>query len=418
VSFTGKDFWHSAYPYFHRTKDQIERRSATQPFHAAMTTSQFPMSMPKAHIDSSHSFPRWIERFLRVPLVAKIAGANGIILAAALITGVLALWGGRDANPRLAIILATALVLASIVNVTLVIVALRPLNDLEVTAQRIWRGDMEARVPRSRIADTDLLRIGSAVNALLDALIKDRTRLHAMASHVLQAGDTERARIASELHDSVAQTVAGLSYELSAVASSNRDAELAPRLERARRIAGGVLDEIKMLAHTMHPRVLEDGDLVSALRHLSREVQQRTGIPVRVTVNGDVTAIEKQWTAALYRVALEAVTNAVRHGSPQDVGISVNAQGKLIRLEVVDDGVGFDVEEAEGNHPGMGIETMRERAALMGGGLEIQSSKGQQAGTRIVVTIPIQPAAKAARVEADGTPASAAKREGSSSHDW
>lgn len=336
---------------------------------------------------------------MRVPLVAKIAGANALIVVSALGTAFVVM-DGSSQDARLVTVMAVALAGALVANVTLVLIALRPLGDLETTAHRIWRGELDARVPRSQIADVDLLRVGGAVNILLDGLTADRSRLRAMASHVLQAGDAERAHIARELHDSAAQTLAGLMLELSAVERANRDRELGERLDRARRIAGGVLDEIKMLAHTMYPRVLDDRDLGAALEHLARETT--AGANVQVTVKRDASAelIPGELTTVFYRVAQEAVNNAVRHATPSRVVISVGVHNQVARLEVDDDGAGFDVAEAEGRRPGMGLYTMRERAALVGGGFEIRSDR--TTGTRIVVTIPIEPAAPEGGGEAAG----------------
>lgn len=352
---------------------------------SALPTSD-PSSNPKLSA-YPRRVPRWLESLLRVPLVAKIAGANGIIVIFALGSAFFVM-DGSSRDTRLVVIMAVALAGALLMNVVLVLIALRPLTDLEVTANRIWRGDLAARVPRSNVADSDLLRVGGALNALLDGLTADRARLRAMASHVLKAGDTERARVARELHDSAAQTLTGLTLELSAATRANRDPDLTERLDRARRIASGVLDEIKMLAHTMYPRVLEDRDLAASLEHLARETSLRVGIPVTVKNDPSAAAIPAELTSALYRVAQEAVNNAVRHGMPKQVVISVGVQNHVARLEVHDDGSGFDVVEAEERRPGMGIFTMRERAVLSGGGFEIRSDR--TLGTRVVVTIPIE----------------------------
>ncbi|MFN8574831.1 MAG: sensor histidine kinase [Gemmatimonadaceae bacterium] len=336
--------------------------------------------------EHSRQIPHWLETLLRVPLVAKIAGANAIIVVAALVTG-FSVVDGNSASAELMVVMAVALAGGLVINVALVLIALRPLDDLETTAQRIWRGDLEARVPRSLVADRDMLRIGGALNVLLDGLTADRTKLRAMASQVLQAGDAERARIARELHDSSAQTLAGLLLELSALDSANRDPQLKERLDRVRRISAGVLDELKMLAHTVHPRVLEDRGLVAALEHLARETQLRSQVEVQVQADAASEAIDDGFTSALYRVAQEAVNNAVRHGHPSRVTLAVGVHNGVARLEVSDDGVGFDIAEAEDRRSGMGLFAMRERAALVGGGVEIRSDA--TTGTRVIVTIPL-----------------------------
>ena len=108
--------------------------------------------------------PRWIQAALGVPLVGKIAGANAIIVLAALVVA-LAASGNGNAEMRFVLLLASALAISLVVNVMLVLLALRPLADLETTAQRIWRGDLNARVPHSLLAHSDLQRVGSAQRA-------------------------------------------------------------------------------------------------------------------------------------------------------------------------------------------------------------------------------------------------------------
>lgn len=332
------------------------------------------------------TLPRWLTAILRVPLVGKIAGANAVIVVSALAVAV----GGGDPGPaaeRFTLVLAAALTISLVVNVILVLIALGPLDALETTAQRIWRGEMEARVPHSPIADADLQRIGSAFNALLDGLTSDRARMRSLAAQVISAGDRERAYIARELHDSTAQTLAALLLELSVLATENRDPQLVERIERVRRIVSDVLDEVKLLAHTVHPRVLDDLGLAAAIRLLAREAGERSRATVSVEEAGGVESIPVVQTSVLYRVAQEAVNNALRHGKPEHVVLRLGVEHGVARLEVEDDGVGFDIAEAEARRSGMGLFTMRERAALVGGALEIHSESGR--GTRIVAIVPI-----------------------------
>lgn len=355
-----------------------------------------PLDAPGTALASAASgqrrVPAWVEAFLRAPLVTKIAGANAVIVVAALASA-MGFIGNSAADRGVIVVMLVALLWSLVVNVVLVVLALRPLGELETTAQRIWRGDLEARVPRSLLADRNMLRIGGTLNVLLDGLTSDRIKLRALAFQVLHAGDVERARIARELHDSSAQTLAGLLFELSALASLNQDSTLAERIERIRRMTAGVLDELKLLAHTVYPRILDDRGLVPALEHLARETEERTDTRVEVNAEDGATDVPKDYTSALYRVAQEAVNNAIRHGHPSRIMIHVGARQGVARLEVVDDGAGFDVREAEERRPGMGLFTMRERAALLGGGVEIHST--QALGTRVVLTVPLERAPEA-----------------------
>ena len=113
-----------------------------------------------------------------------------------------------------------------------------------------------------------MMRVGGAINLLLDGLVQDRAQSRRLASLVISAQDEERARIARELHDSSAQTLTALLLQVSAAARDEKDPVLATRLEEIRVIAGSALEEVRVLSHTVHPRVLDDLGLVAALEWL------------------------------------------------------------------------------------------------------------------------------------------------------
>src|SRR4051812_23916903 len=164
---------------------------------------------------------------LRVPLVVKLAGAN---LAAIIAVLVLAATAGAQFG-TLALAIVGVIVF---VHVALVLVALRPIRDLEIVAKRVWSGDYGARVGRSSVADHETLRVGSMFNILLDGLADDQRRMRALAKDVIAAGDRERAALARELQDTTAQHVAALLFELGALARDAEDPALAQRLLASR----------------------------------------------------------------------------------------------------------------------------------------------------------------------------------------
>src|SRR5512133_3848330 len=141
---------------------------------------------------------------LRVPLLGKLVGANVLVLAAAF--AVLALHGGVAVHGL--VVLAGALLVGVALDFVLVWLALRPLHELEAVADRVWRGDLDARVVPSLIADRSTARLGGTVNRLLDGLAHDRARMRELVAETIKAADGERSRIARELHDSTAQTLA------------------------------------------------------------------------------------------------------------------------------------------------------------------------------------------------------------------
>src|SRR5581483_11198349 len=169
-----------------------------------------PGSVPLLRGQPRNAAPRGSIRLaaLRVPLLIKLAGANVLVLA-----GVAIVWRSLRGPTTMAAI--AALVVLGMIHLALVVVALRPIRDLESLASRVWRGDLGARFDRSLVADAEVVRIGSMFNILLDGLASDRARLRALATEIIAVGDRERAAIARELHDSTAQRVAALLLHLS-----------------------------------------------------------------------------------------------------------------------------------------------------------------------------------------------------------
>lgn len=330
--------------------------------------------------------PAWLRAVLGVPLLIKIVGANALIV---IIAAVISL-GMHDINRAgmtLATLLIIALVVSLLVNLILVQVALRPIRELEDTARRVWGGDLGARVAPSLVADRHMTRVGRTINLLLDALTSDRARMRRLASLVITAQDEERSRIARELHDSTAQSLTAIVLQLSAAARDASTPELAERLSEVKELAGSALEEVRTLSHRVHPRVLDDLGLVAAVRWLARQARDSAGVDVTVDAVGETESIPAPAASVLYRVAQEALTNAVRHAGPTAVAIVVQADADTAMLEVADDGRGFDLAEAEARRPGMGLFSMRERVSLVDGQLDVISSPGS--GTRVVARVPL-----------------------------
>jgi signal transduction histidine kinase len=331
-----------------------------------------------------------MQRFLKVSLGAKLAGANLLIVLAA--WGAFAISHNVRAEWRMLAFVTGALLIALAVNWLLVSIALRPIRDLERTATRVWSGDLETRVPRSVIADAELAQVGGTLNFLLNALAEDRARVRTLAKEVVRTGDRERSRVGKELHDSIAQSLAAIRYQLIAIereASEAGDGELTERIGGVRQSAGEVLEQIRLLSHTVHPQILDDLGLVPALRHLARTT---TGGPaITVTVAPDAEAglhgISSDVAVALYRVAREAVANAIRHSGAAHIRIDVGLDHGCAVMQVQDDGKGFDPAAAEREGRAMGLFTLRERVALLNGQAEIASRPDR--GTTVQVRIPI-----------------------------
>ena len=332
------------------------------------------------------ALPDSVARFLAVPLSAKLAGANVTIVIAALGVALFTHRGTRE-DAELLALMVVALGVSLAVSVGLVLAALRPLRYLEQTAERVSSGNLAARVPSSPLADRNIARIGRTFNRVLDDLIADRARARRLASEVIRAGDLQRAHIGRELNESTAQVLAALSFEASALASTSADPEVAERLETIRGLTSQALEQVGMIAQTIHPRVLDDLGPVVALKGLARRVRETS--PVEVDVYADLGDAElTHWQAAMvYRVAEEAVANAVRHGWAERVCIRLTGTANAVRLVISDDGRGFDVEAARSGQ-GLGLFMMQERASLAGATFAIDS--GPATGTTVQVVLPLR----------------------------
>lgn len=318
---------------------------------------------------------------LRVPLVAKLIGANLIVVAVLTIAWIAS---GDTMTGDVLVAIGAVVVL----HVVAVIIALRPIRDLEDVVSRVWEGDFGARVDHSAMADNQVLRVGAMFNLLLDGLASDRERMRALAAEVIEVGDRERAVLARELHDSTAQHLAALLLQISAAARDCDDPVLRDRLLAARDSAQEITEEVRLLSHTVHPRVLDDLGLVAALQKLARDSSHGTGVDIDVEAPASAPRLPQPVAAVLYRVAQESVRNAIKHASPRTVRLVLHQDHEAARLEVLDDGCGFDLEEAQRRRPGMGLLSMRERVSLVDGSLDIRTAPDN--GTTVTASIPLR----------------------------
>jgi two-component system NarL family sensor kinase len=217
----------------------------------------------------------------------------------------------------------------------------------------------------------------------------ERARLHARAAQV--ATMEERARLARELHDSLAQSLTAITLQLEAAdALSERSPERArSTIREALRQTREALGETRRVVHDLRAGALLDKRLPQALRDLGATYQQTYGVRVTVTCTGAAGRLSPHLEAGLFRVVQEALTNAVRHAAPSLVRVRLAVGADAVTLSVRDNGRGFDAgtPPVQGDSGGFGLQGMRERLKLLGGTLVIESGAG--AGTRILATVPL-----------------------------
>jgi two-component system sensor histidine kinase UhpB len=216
-------------------------------------------------------------------------------------------------------------------------------------------------------------RIELAFLRMMRRLEAERRRA---GSAALQAQEQERARVARDLHDEVNQSLTGLLLRLEA-AREAAPPELEPDLEETKTLANRAMGELLSLARQLRPTALDDLGLAAAV---AGQVEQarRGGLEASFEQEGDLSALDDDVQLVVYRVAQEALSNAMRHGGASRVEVSLRRRDGGAELLVADDGGGFAFDDAE---RGLGIAGMRERALLVGGELTIESRPGE--GTRV-----------------------------------
>jgi PAS domain S-box-containing protein len=209
-------------------------------------------------------------------------------------------------------------------------------------------------------------------------------------SQVLESAERERSRIARDLHDQTGPSLAAIAVALSRLEDEVETSRARELVEETKLAAKMAIEEVSRLARGLHPAVLEELGLSDALHHYARDYAKTHGIRIETQVESGSWAeqIAPHLQATIYRVAQEALTNAARHASPSSVSVVLTRHEELIRLLIEDDGSGFDVPAIFSEPPrGLGLHGMRERAALVGARLLIDSEVGR--GTSIVLDLPL-----------------------------
>ena len=270
-------------------------------------------------------------------------------------------------------VLVIGLSFSLIANLLVLHRTFQPLVRLRATMASIDPLAPGVRVDPGR-ADRDVRSLTDAFNAMLERLEAERRD---SASRALRAGTLERRRIARELHDELGQRITGALLLLNQAGRTEGGDPAA--LGAAREMIRGCLDETRRIAADLRPVALDDLGLISALDALGREIEEHSGLIVerRLPARDDWAALPVEQEHVLYRVAQEALTNAVRHSGAGSVELELERRRDVVRLAVADDGTGIAGDGGEGG----GLLGMRERALLVGGELTIDSVA--QGGTRV-----------------------------------
>jgi signal transduction histidine kinase len=280
-----------------------------------------------------------------------------------------------------------------------------PINRAELVATvgallRLKRAESAARqqAEAAEMARREL----SQLNATLELRVGERTAelkaandsLRELSVRLLQMQDEERRRIARELHDGVGQLLVAISMNNASLEkeADQLSAEARKALINNDSMVDEILRSIRTISHLLHPPLLDESGLPSALRWYVEEFSQRSGIQVTLDCSPSLERFSAELETAIFRIVQECLGNIHRHSQSPTAAIHLAASGGTAHLVVSDEGRGMSVEKQKqlksGLPSGVGLRGMRERVAQLGGELQIESTSR---GTRIRASLPCAP---------------------------
>jgi len=292
----------------------------------------------------------------------------------------------------------------------------KPIQTLIAASQRIASGDLAQPIPRVGGGEVNLLasslddmrdRLKKSVNEIqqlnfeLEQRVESRT--HALEQteesrrellrKLVVAQEEERRGLARELHDETSQALTALVVGLETATTAPADSvnTLKARLTPIKAMATAMLREIQRIIHDLRPAILDDLGLVQAIDWYAETRLKAHGIQVGFETNGVEKRLPSEVETVVFRIAQEAINNVVRHAGAETVNISLDFGDTAVTLAVEDDGSGFDPATvgAQGkSKASFGLLGMKERAALFGGQVRIESKPEE--GTQIFATIPLK----------------------------
>ena len=252
--------------------------------------------------------------------------------------------------------------------------------------------------PNKAVTEQDLHLLGSLGNflggaientRLLMTIHKHREELKGLTARLFQSQETERRRIARELHDDAGQALTGINFTLETIGNN-----LSAESDSVRKLIDDVKSQInrtyqgiRRLSYTLHPALLSDLGLEPALDSYMTSIAKHSAMNIDFKIVGFKMRLDPEIETVLYRLSQEALTNTLKHSGAKHFKLSIVKSYPHIIFAAEDDGIGFDSSELVKHTDTLGLLSMRERASMLGGSFSIRSSKGE--GTRIRIKIPI-----------------------------
>ncbi len=221
-------------------------------------------------------------------------------------------------------------------------------------------------------------------------LLHQRKQLRSLSSELLLTEERERRRIATELHDRIGQTLAVTKIKLGELQAALPSKTAVKTLEGIRTFVDQTIQDTRLLTFELSPPVLYQLGLEAALAWLTDHTQKTHNIRIEFKDDGRPKTVDESYRVIIFQATRELLFNIVKHARAQNAGVSIRRAAGAVRVDVEDDGVGFDtsvLNSVETDSEGFGLFSIRERIASLGGHLEIESEPGS--GTRVTLVLPM-----------------------------
>jgi two-component system, NarL family, sensor histidine kinase UhpB len=335
-----------------------------------------------------------IRKLLRIPLFYKILVANSAIVALGAIAGTIITVWHVEAYPHaqhyelIALFAAAGLAISFAVNYLALKLALAPLDQIQSTVDEVRGGRRDVRLDAGALSDDRFDRLAATFNRMLDTLEQDAHQLHQLSQATLQAQEEERQRVARELHDEAAQALTSLLVRLRLLERAGDHAAARQHIQELRALMAGALENVRRIALELRPTILDDLGLAAALGWRVDEFNAAGAARATLQVVDIDGRLPRPIELTCYRVVQEALTNIARHADATHVRIALRREPGQLALEIRDDGRGFDATAIQADRArGLGLRGMRERLALVGGELTLDSQPGR--GTYVRARVPL-----------------------------
>jgi PAS domain S-box-containing protein len=246
-------------------------------------------------------------------------------------------------------------------------------------------------IARRRAVEASLKESERHQRELLAEAQELQAQLRRLTHQILLAQEEERRQISRQLHDEIAQILAGISVQLASLkeTAAIQPRDLRQRISKTRRLVEQSIHVVHRFARDLRPALLDDLGLIPALRSYLKELAVRTSLRIHFTAFAGVEALDNVRRTMLYRVAQEALTNVARHAHARNATVRILKIPDAVRLEIRDDGKSFPAERLlSAKHGGrLGLLGMRERVEMVGGRFAIASAPGK--GTMVTAEIPL-----------------------------